>query len=354
MGETREEEKQVSQWTTTRRYKDFDELHSILKERFPLLASKLPFPKKTFFNLSEDVIEKRMKELGLCLSFLLTNCCEEGHMDKDSAASLKTMMALFLQPGPWDRVGDLNNALPVIKSSDGEGSKSSIDEAQLKLMNGANKIGQVFKAISKIPDKVDKTVDKIFSFMDIDDDSYHISPSETNRFANEKRSVYERVLGEVGIQRSDSSQALFGQPQNNSLPVIDPSLNIPMRIVLRLGHEIFDLGSPKHDWFRSQFADIMSRIVATTYGTSLNKKIVNHVERLTSREQVVVYIKSLRDLIWPNGQPAASSLANEGKAEVDKPPQRHPQSCQCARVICKARVSGYTLYSSIFNKTFFF
>ena len=189
--------------------------------------------------------------------------------------------------------------------------------------------------------------------MDPDDHSPVVSLSTSSgepqqpRLTSDRTSVYQFVLDEVGVQPGDSIPPGLGVGANagSSVPLLDPSLNIPMRILMRLGYEVFDLGSPRHDSLRMQFAGILSRVITSTHGTSMNKKIVSQVDWLTSREQVVTYIKSFRDLMWPNGKTNASSpAAAENSSKTGEIPTRHPHSRVCARLVCKTRVNIHFSY----------
>lgn len=53
---------------------------------------------------------------------------------------------------------------------------------------------------------------------------------------------------------------------------------------------------------------ILRQIVKTTFGDTINRRIVESVAELTSSEQIAEYVKTLKNALWPNG-----ILAEQGK-----------------------------------------
>ncbi|KAJ8976214.1 hypothetical protein NQ317_008095 [Molorchus minor] len=81
------------EWHIYRRYSDFHDLYTKVKEKFPDL-SKLTFPgKKTFHNMDRAVLEKRMKLLG---SYMCTLCQPQVIY---SHHTLKELLMTFLEQG---------------------------------------------------------------------------------------------------------------------------------------------------------------------------------------------------------------------------------------------------------------
>ena len=73
----------------------------------------------------------------------------------------------------------------------------------------------------------------------------------------------------------------------------DDQDNIPMRIMLLLMDEVFDLKS-RNQWLRRRIVAILRQIIKATMGDSINRKIVDQVEFLTSADQVAEYVKKFR------------------------------------------------------------
>lgn len=98
--------------------------------------------------------------------------------------------------------------------------------------------------------------------------------------------------------------------------------NIPLRVMLLLMDEIFDL-KEKNQWLRRNIKNLLQQLIRATYGDTINRsgsrlenthshntaghraqressclcvcrKIVDHVDYLTSPEQVADYVKKFR------------------------------------------------------------
>jgi len=82
---------------------------------------------------------------------------------------------------------------------------------------------------------------------------------------------------------------------------IDSEDNIPLRIMLLLMDEVFDLKN-KNLWLRRRIVTFLRQIIHMTYGDAINKKIIDYVEDLTSAPSVADYIKAFKNSFWPSGQ----------------------------------------------------
>lgn len=110
---------------------------------------------------------------------------------------------------------------------------------------------------------------------------------------------------------------------------LDPELdeNIPLRIMLLLMDEVFDL-QHKNQWLRRQIVRALKQVIKSILGDSMNKKIVEHVDSMTSAEQVAEYIKTFRESYWP-----------EGKLAEPRPAREHNTKMR-TRVVCKSKMLG--------------
>eukprot|EP00106_Octopus_bimaculoides_P019170 XP_014786612.1 PREDICTED: sorting nexin-13-like isoform X2 [Octopus bimaculoides] len=110
---------------------------------------------------------------------------------------------------------------------------------------------------------------------------------------------------------------------------LDPDVgeNIPLRILLLLMDEVFDLRQ-KNQWLRRRLVAILRQLIKATFGDMINRKIVEHVDWMTSAEQMAEYVKTFRDSFWPYG-----SLA-------DRNPARDENTKLRTRVVCRARMLG--------------
>ncbi|PIO29640.1 hypothetical protein AB205_0116010 [Aquarana catesbeiana] len=75
--------------------------------------------------------------------------------------------------------------------------------------------------------------------------------------------------------------------------VLEDDDNIPLRVMLLLMDEVFDL-KERNQWLRRQITSLLQQLIRATYGDTINRKIVDHVESMTSPDQVADYVKHFR------------------------------------------------------------
>uniref|UniRef100_A0A672NTT5 Sorting nexin 13 n=1 Tax=Sinocyclocheilus grahami TaxID=75366 RepID=A0A672NTT5_SINGR len=103
--------------------------------------------------------------------------------------------------------------------------------------------------------------------------------------------------------------------------------NIPLRVMLLLMDEVFDL-KERNQWLRRNIKNLLQQLIKATYGDTINRKIVDHVDYMTSPEQVSDYVKRFRDSYWPNGILA------------ETPPRRDKSLRMRTRVAAKTTLLG--------------
>ncbi|KAK0411945.1 hypothetical protein QR680_005935 [Steinernema hermaphroditum] len=86
----------------------------------------------------------------------------------------------------------------------------------------------------------------------------------------------------------------------NQVLMKDSADNIPLRVLMLFVDEVFMRGETQ--FFRRQLTAVMRQFVNATLGSSINRKIVDLVEWLTSEEQVAQYVLAFRNSMWPGGQ----------------------------------------------------
>lgn len=91
--------------------------------------------------------------------------------------------------------------------------------------------------------------------------------------------------------------------------------NIPLRIVLLLMDEIFDLKS-KSAWLRRRIFAVIKQVIQTTYGNAINRKIIGFINRLFSSSYIESYIKTLKKTLWPNGFRALPSPERDANTKL--------------------------------------
>ncbi|ESO99641.1 hypothetical protein LOTGIDRAFT_141791, partial [Lottia gigantea] len=107
----------------------------------------------------------------------------------------------------------------------------------------------------------------------------------------------------------------------------DDEENIPVRIMLLLMDEVFDLRH-KNQSLRRMIVAILRQLISATYGDTINRKIVDHVDLMTSAAQMSEYIKAFRDSFWPNGILAEPRTNRDINTKMR------------TRIYCKAKMLG--------------
>ena len=69
--------------------------------------------------------------------------------------------------------------------------------------------------------------------------------------------------------------------------------NIPLRVMLLLMDEVFDLRE-KNTWLRRRIVAVLKQLIKVTFGDSINKKIVDYVDFMTSAEQMAEYVRKFK------------------------------------------------------------
>uniref|UniRef100_A0A8C5PT09 Sorting nexin 13 n=1 Tax=Leptobrachium leishanense TaxID=445787 RepID=A0A8C5PT09_9ANUR len=249
-------------WKTYRRYSDFHDFHMRITDQFENLASILKLPgKKTFNNMDKEFLEKRKNDLNAYLQLLLNAelikaCPPLAHFVMDflenkaynkGKGDFARKMDTFVNPLRTS-MRNVSNAVKSIPDSFAEGMNKMSDNVGKM----SEKIGQDLKqSFFKAPILVPKP-----------DDPEHC-----------------RVSAQLDDNVDD---------------------NIPLRVMLLLMDEVFDL-KERNQWLRRQITSLLQQLIRATYGDTINRKIVDHVEAMTSPDQVADYVKHFRDSFWPNG-----------------------------------------------------
>ncbi|XP_015281695.1 PREDICTED: sorting nexin-13 isoform X3 [Gekko japonicus] len=115
--------------------------------------------------------------------------------------------------------------------------------------------------------------------------------------------AYNKGKGDFARKESPLMQKTYVDPEHSRVgaqleDVVDDT--IPLRIMLLLMDEIFDL-KERNQWLRRNIKNLLQQLIRAMHGDTLNKKIVDHVDWMTSPEQVADAVKRFRDAFWPNG-----------------------------------------------------
>ncbi|KAJ0003099.1 hypothetical protein NQD34_018139 [Periophthalmus magnuspinnatus] len=277
-------------WKTYRRYSDFHDFHMRILEQFENLASILRLPgKKTFNNMDPEFLEKRKKDLNAYLQLLL------------NPEMVKACPALI--PHVYDFLE--NKAYSKGKGEFARKIDTFVNPLRSSMRNVSN-------AVKALPDSLAEGMNKVSDNMG-------------------------RMSERLG---QDIKQSIFKVPPLLPKPEMDPEHcrvsaqlddnvddNIPLRVMLLLMDEVFDL-KEKNQWLRRNIKNLLQQLIRATYGDTINRKIVDHVDYMTSPEQVADYVKKFRDSYWPNGILA------------ETPPRRDKNVQMRTRVAAKTSLLG--------------
>ncbi|XP_008419977.1 sorting nexin-13 isoform X1 [Poecilia reticulata] len=250
-------------WKTYRRYSDFHDFHMRITEQFENLTSILKLPgKKTFNNMDRDFLEKRKKDLNAYLQLLL---------NPEMVKACPTLI-----PYVYDFLE--NKAYSKGKGEFARKIDTFVNPLRSSMRNMSN-------AVKSLPDSLAEGMNKVSDNMG-------------------------RMSERLG---QDIKQNIFKVPPLLPKSDIDPEHcrvsaqlddnvddNIPLRVMLLLMDEVFDL-KEKNQWLRRNIKNLLQQLIRATYGDTINRKIVDHVDYMTSPEQVAEYVKKFRDSYWPNG-----------------------------------------------------
>ncbi|MGH0132761.1 UNVERIFIED_CONTAM: hypothetical protein FKN15_049964 [Acipenser sinensis] len=253
-------------WKTYRRYSDFHDFHMRLTEQFENLTSILKLPgKKTFNNMDKDFLEKRKKDLNAYIQLLLNPEMMKAY------APLALYLCDFLENKAYNKgKGDFARKMDTF-----------VNPLRNSMRNVSN-------AVKAIPDSLAEGMTKV---------------SDNMGKMSEK----------------------LGQDLKQSIFKVDD--NIPLRVMLLLMDEVFDL-KERNQWLRRNIKNLLQQLIRATYGDTINRKIVDHVDLMTSPEQVADHVKHFRDAFWPNGILA------------ETPPRRDKAIRMRTRVAAKTNLLG--------------
>ncbi|KAF6204595.1 hypothetical protein GE061_018755 [Apolygus lucorum] len=236
-------------WHIYRRYSDFYELHQKIKEKFPEL-SKLSFPaKKTFGNMERKTLERRMMHLNNYLRSLFN----PGVLA--SKPGLIPILLYFLGPTDYRQTSNFSSALDSLFRFS-------------------------MQAVRTVPDSVMSSVDGMVD--------------------NLSKVLQVRTVSKEGAETVKVGASLDAETDDN----------IPMRIMLLLMTEVFELKASSQ-WLRRRLVILLRQIVRTMFGDIVNRRILDYVSLLTSPNKVASYLSAFKESQWPNGFPSEPSMPRD-------------------------------------------
>ncbi|XP_054420133.1 sorting nexin-13 isoform X1 [Pteronotus mesoamericanus] len=250
-------------WKTYRRYSDFHDFHMRITEQFENLSSILKLPgKKTFNNMDRDFLEKRKKDLNAYLQLLLTP-----DLMKASPA-LAHYVHDFLE----------NKAYSKGKGDFARKMDTFVNPLRNSMRNVSN-------AVKSLPDSLAEGMTKMSDNMG----------KMSERLGQDIKQSFFKMPPLIPKADSDPEHCRVSAQLDDT---VDD--NIPLRVMLLLMDEVFDL-KERNQWLRRNIKNLLQQLIRATYGDTINRKIVDHVDWMTSPEQVADLVKRFRDAFWPNG-----------------------------------------------------
>ncbi|XP_048160080.1 sorting nexin-13 isoform X2 [Corvus hawaiiensis] len=250
-------------WKTYRRYSDFHDFHMRITEQFENLANILKLPgKKTFNNMDREFLEKRKKDLNAYLQLLLNP-----EVMKASPA-LAHYVYDFLE----------NKAYSKGKGDFARKMDTFVNPLRNSMRNVSN-------AVKSIPDSLAEGMTKMSDNMG----------KMSERLGQDIKQSFFKVPPLMQKTYSDPDHCRVAAPIDDNADD-----NIPLRVMLLLMDEVFDL-KERNQWLRRNIKNLLQQLIRATYGDTINRKIVDHVDWMTSPEQVADAVKRFRDAFWPNG-----------------------------------------------------
>lgn len=233
-------------WTIARRYSDFDDLHIKLKEKFGSLG-RLHLPKKKSFRSTDrNFLERRKQDLDIYLQELLSPEL------LDANIGMFEIVSNFLEIGKYVKEkGQFARKVAPIRSS----------------------VHNVSHAIKNVPEGITGGLHRVSGGL------HRVLRNRSGSFNQKSVDEYSKISANIDNEDDD---------------------NIPLRILLLLMDEVFDL-KHRNLWLRRRIIILLKQIIKTTFGDRINRKIVDSVEWMTSSEQLAEYVRMFRDAYWPGG-----------------------------------------------------
>ncbi|XP_061106275.1 sorting nexin-13 isoform X1 [Conger conger] len=277
-------------WVTYRRYSDFHDFHMRITEQFENLAPILRLPgKKTFNNMDREFLERRKKDLNAYLQLLLNP------ETMKACPTLSAYLCDFLE----------NKAYSKGKGDFARKMDTFVNPLRNSMRNVSNAVksfpDSLAEGMTKVSDNMGKMSERLGQ--DLRQSIFKVPPMMPKSDIN---SEHCRVSAQLDDNVDD---------------------NIPLRVMLLLMDEVFDL-KERNQWLRRNIKNLLQQLIRATYGDTINKKIVDHVDFMTSPEQVAEFVKRFRDSYWPNGILAES------------PPRRDKNIRMRTRVAAKTSLLG--------------
>jgi sorting nexin-13 len=247
--------KTSSSWNVIRRYSDFHTLNATVQSKYRKLRN-LSFPgKKSFNNLDQHFLDRRCKALNEYMT------CITQPQNINANPGLESDIYSFLSQKKY--TGNVHGF-----------SRKMMTAMFDPILTGVKAFGT---AVTQVPES-----------------------GFVNKVSNELNRAASVLRSNRSVEQEDYSRVAA------QLDNIDDE-NIPLRVMLLLVDEVFGLRG-RNQWFRRRLVSVLRQFVHAAMGSSINRRIIDVVQWLTSEDQVLQYLVAFRDSIWPNGHLATHSI----------------------------------------------
>ncbi|VDK45957.1 unnamed protein product [Anisakis simplex] len=240
--------------------------------------NNLSFPgKKTFNNLDSHFLEKRTKALNIFMMSILKRS------------------VLSANPGLEQII------FSFLSQKDYVGEREGLSKKLVNAMFDPIKYGvRVFgNAVTAVPDSVYGGVTRM-------GDGLNKAAQQIIGSSSQPISNSSNLNSGVAVDSNRVAAAISDQQWMES---------IPLRVLVLMIDEVFGVRG-RNAWFRRRLVALLRQFVHATMGSSINRKIIDIVQWLTSQQQVAQYLVAFRNSLWPGGQLADSSECRGHAAQL--------------------------------------
>lgn len=133
----------------------------------------------------------------------------------------------------------------------------------------------------------------------------------------------QSILSPGNLSNSMTSSTSNSKINQQELNAIDRTVlngddiqsnNLPVRVIIMLIDEIFDL-KEKNQWLRQSLMAVVKTFMRNFKGDSMNRKIKEQIADYLSEEYIARYLKNFRKRMWPKGYLAEYSLERTKSAK---------------------------------------
>lgn len=239
------------------------------------LFELLSLGKRPFNNVNTDFLEQRRHLLNSYLQQLARLC------ERDCIFGLREQVNRFLEPGNYEKE---KNSLLFSRTMNNlvvNPLKSSVKSMGTAMKAGSDNIKDSFQKLARFGSSNSSNK----SFM---------NENGANKSSRNRNNMSSSSSSENGAYPQVNSDKVGAALEGESEIDI-----IPLRIMLLLMDEVFDLKS-KNFWLRRRIVNVVRNIIKSTFGDTINRKILEYVEELTSSSAISDYLRYFKNSLWPN------------------------------------------------------